>query len=157
MTRIGSATPTGFEAPRRARSAQEATFKPLNIGALAKRSGVSTRMIRHYEEIGLIPPAMRTESGYRTYGEADLATLRFIARARSLGFSLDEIGDLLALWQDRTRASSAVKALAKRHVDAIERKIRELRSLQESVGDLVRRCNDNDRPECPILDDLAGK
>ena len=157
MTRIGTSASSGFGSPRRTRAAHEVAFKPLIIGALAKRSGVSTRMIRHYEEIGLIPPARRTESGYRTYGETDLATLRFIARARSLGFSLDEIGDLLALWRDHTRASSAVKALAKRHVDAIERKIGELRSLQQSVNDLVRRCNDDDRPECPILDDLAGK
>ena len=157
MTRIGAAASTGLGPPSRARASREAGFKPLNIGALAKRSGVSTRMIRHYEEIKLIPPATRTESGYRTYGETDLATLRFIARARSLGFSLDEIGDLLALWRDHTRASSAVKALAKHHVDAIERKIGELRSRQQSVNDLVRRCNDDDRPEGPILDDWAGK
>jgi Cu(I)-responsive transcriptional regulator len=103
-------------------------------------------MIRHYEEIGLIPPATRTDSGYRTYGETDFATLRFIARARSLGFSLDEIGDLLALWRDRTRASADVKAVTKRHMDAIERKIRELRSLQQSVGDLVRRTTGRNAP-----------
>jgi len=157
MTRNGTAGSTAFGAPRRARGAREVTFKSLHIGVLAKRSGVSTRMIRHYEEIGLIPRAARAESGYRTYGEADFATLRFIARARSLGFSLDEIGDLLALWRDHTRASADVRAVAKRHINAIERKIRELRSLQQSVGDLVRRCNDDDRPECPILDDLAGK
>ena len=157
MTRIGTSASTSFGAPRRAQAAQGVSFKSLNIGALAKRSGVSRRMIRHYEEIELIPPATRTESGYRMYGEADFATLRFIARARSLGFSLDEIGDLLALWRDRTRASADVKAVAKRHMDAIERKIRELRSLQQSVGELVRRCSDDDRPECPILDDLAGK
>jgi Cu(I)-responsive transcriptional regulator len=130
--------------------------KPLNIGTLAKRAGVSARMVRHYEEIGLIPPAARTGSGYRTYGETELATLRFIGRARSLGFSLDEITDLLALWRDHTRASADVRAIAKRHMDAIERKIQELRSLQRSVGDLVRHCNADDRPECPILDSLAG-
>jgi MerR family copper efflux transcriptional regulator len=146
MTRIGTAASIGFAAPRRARAVQEVIFKSLNIGALAKRSGVSTRMIRHYEEIGLIPPATRTDSGYRTYGETDFATLRFIARARSLGFSLDEIGDLLALWRDRTRASADVKAVTKRHMDAIERKIRELRSLQQSVGDLVRRTTGRNAP-----------
>jgi MerR family copper efflux transcriptional regulator len=157
MTRIGTAASTAFGAPRRTRWAKEITFKSLHIGVLAKRSGVSTRMIRHYEEIGLIPPATRAESGYRTYGEADFATLRFIARARSLGFSLDEIADLLALWRDHARASADVKAVAKRHIDSIERKIRGLRSLHRSLGDLVRRCSDDDRPECPILDDLAGK
>lgn len=129
----------------------------MNIGALAKRAGVSARMIRHYEEIGLIPSAARTETGYRTYGENDVRTLSFIARARGLGFSLEEIGSLLDLWRDRNRASADVKAVVDRHMEEVEAKIRELRSLQKSLGDLARRCYDDDRPDCPIIDGLAGK
>ncbi len=129
----------------------------MNIGALAKRAGVSARMIRHYEEIGLIPAAARTASGYRTYGENDVRTLSFIARARGLGFSLEEIASLLDLWRDRDRASADVKAIVDRHMEEVEAKIRELRSLQRSLGDLARCCHDDDRPECPILDGLAGK
>lgn len=129
----------------------------MNIGALAKRAGVSARMIRHYEEIGLIPSAERTEAGYRSYGENDVGTLSFIARARGLGFSLEEIGSLLDLWRDRNRASADVKAIVDRHMQEVEAKIRELRSLQKSLGDLARRCHDDDRPECPIIDGLAGK
>lgn len=127
-----------------------------NIGEAARLSGVSARMIRHYERIGLIPPADRTYAGYRLYGANDLHRLRFIQRARSLGFSMAQIGKLLGLWADPRRASRDVKRLAQAQADALERKIREMRSMQRVLQELASRCHGDDRPECPVLDDLAS-
>ena len=128
----------------------------MRIGEAAARSGVTAKTIRYYESVGLIPAATRTDGGYRDYDDNDVQTLRFVHRARGLGFSVREVGDLLALWRDRDRASADVKAVAARHVAAIERKIDELSAMRRTLGDLMARCHGDDRPECPILDDLAG-
>lgn len=127
----------------------------VNIGLAAKASGVSQRMIRHYEAIGLIPKATRRDSGYRDYDEREVHMLRFIGRARDLGFPISEIGQLIALWQDGDRASGEVKALALARAREMERKEHELRAMRQSLEDLARRCAGGDRPDCPILDDLA--
>jgi Cu(I)-responsive transcriptional regulator len=127
----------------------------MNIGEVAGKSGVPAKTIRYYEDVGLIPPARRTESGYRNYDDRDLATLRFVQRARSLGFSVKDVGALLALWQDNARASAEVKALAADHVSEIDRKLVELQSMRRTLVDLMERCHGDDRPDCPILDDLA--
>lgn len=129
----------------------------MNIGEASKRSGVSQRMIRHYEAIGLIPKAARRDSGYRDYGDRDVHTLRFIRRARDLGFPLEEIGRLLALWHDRSRASADVKALATARADELRRKEEEIRSMRRTLEDLARHCHGDERPDCPILEDLAGE
>ncbi|MDH3236534.1 MAG: Cu(I)-responsive transcriptional regulator [Alphaproteobacteria bacterium] len=128
----------------------------MNIGEVAGKSGVPAKTIRYYEGIGLIPPARRSESGYRDYDERDLATLRFVQRARSLGFPVKDVAALLALWHDNDRASAEVKRLAADHVDEIDRKLSELRSMRRTLTDLIERCHGDDRPDCPILDDLAG-
>lgn len=128
----------------------------MNIGMAARRTGLPAKTIRYYEEIGLIPQARRTEAGYRAYSEADVGTLRFVQKARSLGFSVKDVGALLAMWQDRGRASADVKALALAHADEIDRKIAELEAMRQTVLHLAERCHGDDRPECPILDDLAG-
>jgi MerR family copper efflux transcriptional regulator len=130
--------------------------RDMTIGRAAKSSAVSAKMIRHYESIGLLPKAQRTESGYRLYDEADVHTLRFIQRARSLGFPLETIRTLLALWRNRRRSSAQVKDLAQRHVDELERKIAEMQGMVRSLKHLAQHCHGDDRPECPILDDLAG-
>ena len=127
----------------------------MNIGAVAEKSGVPPKTIRYYESIGLIPSADRDPNGYRTYDDVDMHTLNFIKRARSLGFSVDEVRNLLDLWHDRRRSSAAVKALTTEHLNALDRKIAELRSLRRSLANLVERCRGDDRPDCPILDDLA--
>ena len=129
----------------------------MNIGIVSDRSGLPAKTIRYYEDIGLIPQPPRTEGGYRAYSETDLETLRFVQRARSLGFSVKEVGELLALWRDRDRSSADVKALALGHVARIERKIAELQSMRDTVLALAERCHGDKRPSCPILDDLAGK
>jgi MerR family copper efflux transcriptional regulator len=113
-------------------------------------------MIRYYESIGLLRPAGRSDSGYRRYGEQDLHVLAFIKRSRDLGFSLEEVGKLLALWQDRERASADVKALALAHVDELNRKIAELSALRDTLSDLVQHCQGDHRPDCPILRDLES-
>lgn len=128
----------------------------MNIGQASKRTGVSQRMIRHYEAIGLIPKAARRESGYRDYDERDVHTLRFIRRARDLGFPIEEIRTLLALWQDRARASADVKSLALARAAELERKIRELEEMRSSLLDLARTCHGDERPDCPILGGLEG-
>jgi MerR family transcriptional regulator, copper efflux regulator len=128
----------------------------MNIGEVATKSGVPAKTIRYYEDVGLIPRARRTGSGYRDYGDRDLATLRFVQRARSLGFSVKDVGALLALWNDSARASAEVKALAGDHVKEIDRKLAELRSMRRTLVDLMERCHGDERPDCPILDDLAG-
>lgn len=126
----------------------------MNIGEAARACGVSAKMIRHYEQVGLLPPAARTEAGYRQYGEADVHTLRFIRRARDLGFSIAQIGALLNLWQDRSRPSRQVKALAESHMRALEQKAAELLAMRATLAHLVHCCHGDDRPECPILETL---
>ena len=129
----------------------------ITIGEAAKATGVSAKMIRYYEETGLLPPAHRTRSGYRLYGAEDLHTLRFVRRARDLGFTVEAIADLLALWQDRGRASSQVKDLALEHVAGLRRRIAELESMARTLSALADHCCGDDRPDCPILDDLADE
>ena len=129
----------------------------MQIGTVADMSGVSAKAIRYYESIGLIEAASRSHSGYRIYGERDLRTLRFIQRARSLGFSVEEVGALLTLWRDTDRHSAQVKALAGRHVEEIDRKIAELGGMRDTLTDLMEHCHGDNRPDCPILDDLAGE
>lgn len=128
----------------------------MNIGQAAKNSGLSAKMIRYYESIGLLATAHRSDSGYRLYGQDDLHTLAFIRRSRDLGFSLEEVGKLLTLWQDRQRASAEVKALACDHIAALDQKITELTGLRETLQDLVEHCQGDHRPDCPILKDLAS-
>ena len=128
----------------------------MNIGEAAEASGVSAKMIRHYEEQGFIARAGRTAAGYRIYREADVHVLRFIRRARDLGFSLKEIKVLLGLWDDRRRASRDVKRLAMKHVEELDAKIAEMQAMRRSLVELARHCHGDQRPECPILDDLAG-
>ena len=131
-------------------------IESMTIGQAAKSSSVSAKMIRHYESIGLLAKAQRTQSGYRLYDEADVHTLRFIQRARSLGFPLETIKTLLALWRNRRRSSSQVKDLATRHVTELERKIAEMQSMVRTLKHLAHNCHGDERPDCPILDDLAG-
>lgn len=128
----------------------------MTIGEAAAASGVSAKMLRYYEGIGLVPAADRAGSGYRVYGEADVHVLRFIRRARGLGFSLEETRALLALWQDRSRASADVKALALRHVRALEAKLAEIEAMRRTLRHLAGSYHGDGRPDCPILDDLAG-
>ena len=128
----------------------------MNIGQAAKASGVSAKMIRYYESIGLLPAALRTSSGYRIYGDVDLHTLSFVRRARNIGFSLEETEELLKLWRDRTRASSEVKELALRHLGDLESKIAELQAMAGTLRHLATSCHGDHRPDCPILNDLAG-
>ena len=127
----------------------------MNIGTASKASGVSQRMIRHYEKIGLIPAPPRRDSGYRDYGPADIARLRFIANARDLGFPIEEIGRLLSLWSDTERASAEVKALALARAEELHRKAEALEAMRASLLDLAERCHGNDRPDCPIIERLA--
>ena len=127
----------------------------MNIGQAAKASGVSAKMIRHYESIGLIGAANRTDAGYRLYGARDIQVLQFVHRGRELGFSLDEIGELLTLWQDKSRASKDVRALAQRHISDLDRKIAEMQSMKRTLENLAQACHGDDRPDCPILEDLA--
>lgn len=129
----------------------------MNIGEAAAASGVSAKMIRYYEETGLIPPAGRTGSGYRTYGSKEVQILRFVRRARDLGFPMEKVADLLALWRDRSRASADVKHLAEAQVQALEARIREMQEMKAVLEHLVHSCAGDDRPDCPILDDLGGR
>jgi Cu(I)-responsive transcriptional regulator len=127
----------------------------VNIGAASDASGVSQRMIRHYEKIGLVPAPLRRVSGYRDYSDADVHRLRFIANARDLGFPIEEIRTLLGLWSDRARSSAEVKALAQARADELGRKARALEDMRRSLVDLARACQGNERPDCPIIDRLA--
>ncbi|HLJ71479.1 MAG TPA: Cu(I)-responsive transcriptional regulator [Roseiarcus sp.] len=129
----------------------------MNIGQAATASGVSAKMIRHYEAIGLLRPAARKENSYRDYGGHDVHELRFIGRARKLGFSIDEIAALLALWRDKNRPSREVKQVAAAHLADLETRIAEMQSMAASLRDLVRTCRGDDRAECPILNDLEGE
>jgi len=128
----------------------------MNIGHTARVSGVSAKMIRHYEGIGLIPKASRTDSGYRTYGAKDVHTLRFIRQARNLGFSIRQIEELLGLWRNQRRPSSKVKALALAHIEELDARIRELEAMKQTLQALALHCHGDERPECPILDGLAA-
>ena len=125
------------------------------IGEAAQRSGVSARMVRHYEGLGLLPAVARTESGYRQYGDADIHTLRFIKRSRDLGFSMEEIAELVGLWHNRRRASASVKRIAEKHLGELEQRIADMQSMRNTLAHLVHCCQGDARPDCPILDDLA--
>ncbi|MCJ2181746.1 Cu(I)-responsive transcriptional regulator [Novosphingobium sp. 1949] len=127
----------------------------MNIGEASKASGVSPRMIRHYEKIALVPAPARRDSGYRDYDARDVHRLRFIANARDLGFSVGEIAELLDLWEDRARASAQVKALALAHIDALDAKIAQLQAMRTTLHQLADRCHGDGRPDCPILSELA--
>jgi len=128
----------------------------MNIGEAASASGVSAKMIRHYEGVGLLPPANRTVSGYRQYSDKDVSTLRFIRHCRDLGFSLGQIGELLDLWQNRKRSSRQVKALAQAHIAELNEKLKELQEMRSTLEHLVHCCNGDDRPDCPIIESLAS-
>lgn len=132
------------------------TATAMNISQAARISGVSPKMIRHYETLGLIPAPARSDAGYRLYGSNDIHRLAFIARARDLGFSIAEIARLVDLWQDQSRPSAHVKALALEHVAQLDDKIRQLQEMKATLEKLAASCHGDDRPECPILDSLAG-
>ena len=127
----------------------------MNIGEASRATGVSSKMIRYYEQTGLIPKAARRDGGYRDYDAADIHRLRFIRSARDLGFSVDQIGELLALWSDRKRASADVKALALGHVEALRQKQAEIAAMIATLEKLASRCHGDDRPDCPIIEGLA--
>lgn len=129
----------------------------MNIGEAARASGVSAKLIRHYESIGIVPKASRTDSGYRVYTEADVNILAFVKRARGLGFSMPEIKKLVGLWRNKTRSSADVKALALAHVKEMETKIEELKEIVGTLKKLASCCHGDSRPDCPILDSLARK
>ena len=129
---------------------------PFNIGQAASQSGVSAKMIRHYEALGLLPAVPRTDAGYRQYGDTQIHTLRFIRRARLLGFSMAEIAELLKLWQNQGRASADVKRIALAHVTDLERRIAEMQAMRQTLVQLADCCQGNHRPDCPILAELAG-
>ena len=143
--------------PRRAPRPELADAKSQgfhNIGEAASLTGVSAKMIRHYESIGLVPPPARSEADYRVYGERELHLLRFIRHSRDLGFSLEQIRALLGLWQDRERPSREVRALAQQHLDELETKLAELQAMKATLQQLVHSCHGDERPDCPILDSL---
>ena len=129
----------------------------MNIGQAATASGVSAKMIRHYEQVGLFPEPGRTDAGYRQYSEKEVHTLRFIRQARDLGFSIQQIGELVGLWQNRRRPSRQVKALAEAHIKELEQKTQDLLAMKATLEHLVQFCHGDDRPECPILENLAAE
>jgi Cu(I)-responsive transcriptional regulator len=129
----------------------------MNIGEAAKASGVSAKMIRHYESVGLFPEAHRTDSGYRQYSDKEVSTLRFIRQSRDLGFSIEQIRELLGLWQNRRRPSRQVKALAQAHIQELDTKLHELQTMKATLEHLVQCCNGDDRPDCPIIESLADE
>ncbi|MBF2055382.1 MAG: Cu(I)-responsive transcriptional regulator [Candidatus Sericytochromatia bacterium] len=131
-------------------------MKNHSISAAAKASGVNAKMIRYYESIGVIPPAERADNGYRQYSAQDIYTLRFVRRARNLGFSLEDIQQLVGLWQNQSRASAEVKALAEAHMQRLQAKIAELQGMHDTLKTLSDACHGDQRPDCPILQDLAG-
>ncbi len=127
----------------------------MDIGRASKASSVSVKMIRHYEAVGLLPKVVRTSANYRLYRESDVHALRFIRRARALGFSMNDIQELLGLWQNKSRSSASVKKIAGKHVDELNRKIAELKAMVDTLEHLTRHCHGDHRPDCPILDDLS--
>ena len=127
----------------------------MNIGEAARASGVSAKMIRHYESVGLFPEPARTESGYRQYGDKEVGTLRFIRHSRDLGFSIEQIRELLGLWQNRKRPSRQVRALAQAHIEELDQKLEDLRAMKATLEHLVHCCHGDERPDCPIIDTLA--
>lgn len=129
----------------------------MNIGEASKKSGVSAKLIRHYESIGIIPKASRALSGYRTYSDREVNILKFVKRSRSLGFSMEEIKKLVSLWRNKKRTSQEVKKLATKHIDELEQKITELQSMVETLKHLAMNCHGDERPDCPILDELAAE
>ncbi len=129
---------------------------PVAIGEAARRSGVSARMVRHYEGLGLLPAVARSPSGYRQYTEADVHSLRFVKRARDLGFSMTEIAELIGLWHNRRRASASVERMAERHLAGLEQRIAAMQTLRATLAHLVHCCHGDARPECPMLQDLSG-
>lgn len=128
----------------------------MNIGQVAQSSGISAKMIRHYEDIGLIKKASRSTSGYRVYSENDLHSLIFVRQARNLGFSIEQIRELLGLWQNKRRASHKVKELAIKHIQGLNVRIKELQDIQQAIAKLVNNCQGDDRPDCPIIDSLTS-
>ena len=128
---------------------------PVNIGEAARLSGVSAKMVRHYESLGLLPAVARTDSGYRQYSEPEVHTLRFIKRSRELGFSMEEIGELVGLWQNRRRASANVRKIAQKHADELAQKIAAMEEMRKTLAHLIHCCHGDERPDCPILEDLA--
>jgi len=129
---------------------------PVHIGQAAELSGVSPKMVRHYESLGLLRSLARSDGGYRLYSAADVHTLRFIKRARDMGFSMTDIHGLVDLWHDQGRASSQVKRIAQRHIDTLRQRIEQLQAMERSLQHLTQCCHGDHRPDCPILDDLAG-
>ncbi|MGR4868496.1 Cu(I)-responsive transcriptional regulator [Variovorax sp. LARHSF232] len=128
---------------------------PVNIGEAARLSGISTRMVRHYESLGLLGEVHRTDSGYRQYSAAEVHTLRFIKRSRDMGFSMEQVAELVSLWHNRRRTSVTVKRIAQSHLDELEQRIAAMQGMQRTLAHLVHCCHGDQRPDCPILDDLA--
>lgn len=129
---------------------------PVPIGVAARLSNISAKMVRHYESLGLLATVARTDSGYRQYAESDVRTLQFIKRGRELGFSMAEIAELVGLWHNRSRASASVKRIAQKHVDDLTQRIEAMQAMQRTLSSLLKNCHGDARPDCPILDDLAG-
>ena len=138
------------------RPPEGASSGPLNIGEAARLSGISTRMVRHYESLGLLGEVHRTDSGYRQYSAADVHTLRFIKRSRDMGFSMEQVAELVDLWHNRRRTSASVKRIAQTHLDELEQRIAAMQAMQRTLAHLVHCCHGDQRPDCPILEDLAG-
>lgn len=134
----------------------DGTLWPVAIGVAARLSNVSAKMVRHYESLGLLAPVARTDNGYRQYNEADVRTLQFIKRGRDLGFSMVEIAELVGLWHNRKRASASVKRIAQKHLNELAQRIEAMQAMQRTLSALLVNCQGDDRPDCPILDDLAG-
>ena len=151
----GAKAPSGGSAAHAVASVGAHPF-PVNISQAAALSGVSAKMLRHYESLGLIGRVTRTDSGYRQYGAADVHTLRFIKRSRDMGFSMAEIAELVNLWHDRRRASASVKTIAQKHLDDLNARIEAMQAMQRTLQNLLQHCHGDERPDCPILDDLAG-
>ena len=128
---------------------------PVNIGEAARLSGVSAKMVRHYEGLGLLARVARTDSGYRQYSEADVHTLRFIKRARDLGFSMEEIAELVDLWRNRRRTSASVRRVAQKHAEDLAQRIAAMQEMRQTLQHLIHCCHGDERPECPILEELA--
>jgi Cu(I)-responsive transcriptional regulator len=129
---------------------------PVAIGTAAHLSNISAKMVRHYESLGLLTSVARTDSGYRHYNQADVRTLQFIKRARDMGFSMTEISELVSLWNNHSRSSANVKRVAQKHVDELTQRIEAMQAMKRTLASLLEHCHGDDRPDCPILDDLGG-